>query len=110
MTESDDWSVTPTEHASLEGLEGSPHARVFEGEPQTIRLTLAEGERVPPHQHPDRQIVLHLLEGRLTLTLGDTDHDVRAGDLVRFDGAQDVSPTALERSVAVLVLAPRDAE
>ncbi|MCU4743114.1 cupin domain-containing protein [Halobacteria archaeon AArc-m2/3/4] len=99
--------VTPTERTTLEALEGSPHARVFEGEPQTIRLTLDAGEIVPPHQHPDRQIVLHLLEGHLSVTLGEDEHDVTAGEVVRFDGNQDVSPEALEKSTALLVLAPR---
>lgn len=102
-----DRPVTPTECVTLADLEESPHAHAFDGEPQTIRLTLEEGETIPPHRHPDRQIVLHLLEGRLVVTLGDDDHEVAAGELVRFDGNQDVSPEALEDSVAVLVLAPR---
>ena len=110
MSERTFQSVTPTEHTTLETLEGSPHARVFDGEPQTIRLTLDEGDSVPPHQHPDRQIVLHLLEGKLSVTLGEDDHEVNAGELVRFDGNQDISPEALEESTAVLVLAKRAAE
>lgn len=103
----DDATVTPTELVALDELDGTPHARVFEGEPQTIRLTLDEGESVAPHQHPDRQIVLHLLEGRLSMTLGDEEYDVTDGSVVRFDGNQDVSPTAIEPSTALLVLAKR---
>lgn len=102
--------VTPTERETLADLEGTPHARVFEGEPQTIRLTLEAGERVPPHQHPDRQIVFHLLEGRVDVTLDETVYEVTAGEVVRFDGNQDISPEALEDSTALLVLAPRAAE
>ncbi|WP_312907432.1 cupin domain-containing protein [Natronosalvus caseinilyticus] len=100
-------SAAPTERAVLKDLEGSPHARVFEGEPQTIRLTLSAGDSIASHQHPDRQIVFYLLEGRLTVTLGEDDHDLEAGDIVRFDGDQYVSPAAIEDSVALLVLAPR---
>lgn len=107
MTDEAELPVTPTEHATLEDLEGTPHARAFEGEPQTIRLRLDAGETVPPHQHPDRQIVLHLLEGHLSVTLGADEHEVNAGEIVRFDGNQDVSPEALEKSTALLVLAPR---
>ncbi|GAB3027910.1 cupin domain-containing protein [Natronobiforma cellulositropha] len=104
-------AVDSTERVTLTDLEGTPHARVFEGEPQTIRLTLAAGDSIAPHQHPDRQIVLHLLEGSLAVTLGENEHELEAGEVVRFDGDQYVSPTALEDSVALLVLAPRaDAE
>lgn len=99
--------VTPTERVTLADLEAAPHARVFDGEPQTIRLALEEGETIAPHRHPDRQIVLHLLEGRLAVTVGDDEYEVNAGELVRFDGNQDISPTALEDSTAVLVLSPR---
>ncbi|WP_255171551.1 cupin domain-containing protein [Natrononativus amylolyticus] len=96
-----------TEVASLDDLEGRPHARLFDGEPQTIRLTLEAGNCVAPHQHPDREIVLHLLEGRLTVTLGEEEYDVTEGTVVRFDGDQYVSPEAVEDSTALLVLAKR---
>ena len=107
MSETESRPISPTEKVTLDELEGEPHAHLFDEEPQTIRLTLAEGERVPPHQHPDRRIVLHLLEGALSVRLGDDEHEVRAGEVVRFDGNQDVSPEALEDSVALLVLALR---
>ncbi|TYL36465.1 cupin [Natronococcus pandeyae] len=110
MATNDDHSVTETERATLEELEGSSRVQVFDGEPRTIKLALDAGERIPPHQHPDRQIVLHLLEGRLRLTVGDDDHEVEAGELVRFDGDQEISPEALEESTAVLVLAKRSEE
>ena len=107
MTVTNEWRSQPTEAVTLEEVEGKPHARLFEHEPQTIRLTLEAGDDIAPHQHPDRQIVLHLLEGHLSVTLGDDEHELRAGDVVRFDGNQYVSPTALEDSVALLVLAKR---
>ncbi|WP_254861582.1 cupin domain-containing protein [Halovivax gelatinilyticus] len=99
--------VAPTENVVVDELEGTPHAHCFDEEPMTIRLTLAEGESVPAHQHPDRRIVLHLLSGELSVTLGDDEHAVEAGEVVRFDGNQDVSPTAIEDSVGLLVLAKR---
>ncbi|GAB3663610.1 cupin domain-containing protein [Halopiger thermotolerans] len=108
----DDRRPTPTETRSLESLEQRPHARVFDGEPKTIRLALEEGEEIPPHQHPDREIVFHVLEGRVSIALGDDDHDheVAAGELIRFDGAQEIAPTALADTTALLVLAPRAAD
>ena len=102
-------SIAPTEHVVLEDLHGTPHAHCFEAEPMTVRLTLEEGESVPAHRHPDRRIVFYVVEGELSVTLGDTDHAVHAGEVVRFDGNQDISPTALADSVALIVLAKREA-
>ncbi|WP_440765164.1 cupin domain-containing protein [Natronorubrum sp. DTA7] len=98
---------SPTERRRLDFLEETPHAHLFDGEPQTIRLALADGERIPTHQHPDRKIVLHVLEGHLTVSLGDDEYDVREGDVVRFDGAQEISPKAQADTTALLVLARR---
>ena len=106
-SESDTDSIAPTEHVVLDDLEGRPHAHLFEAEPMTIRLTLEEGQSVLAHRHPDRRIVLYVVEGELSVTLGDTDHAVRAGEVVRFDGNQDVSPMAREDTVALIVLAER---
>ena len=93
---------------SLDDLAGEPHAAVFPGEePKPVRLTLDAGESVPAHRHPGRTVVCHVLSGEVTVTLGDDDVTLDAGDVARFDGDQDVSPTAVEPSVAVLVLADR---
>ncbi|SFS88955.1 cupin domain-containing protein [Halostagnicola kamekurae] len=110
MTDSTTRSPSSTERVSLETLEGEPHARVFEGEPKTVRLTLAEGQQVPAHAHPGRQVVFHVLEGRMTVTVGEDRHELRAGELLRFDGEREVSPKALERSVAIVVLAQNATE
>ncbi|XVH33264.1 cupin domain-containing protein (plasmid) [Haloferacaceae archaeon DSL9] len=97
-----------TSVVALDGIDGEPHANVFPGaEPKTIRLTLEAGESVPPHDHPDREIVFHLLSGRIRLRLGDEAVDVEEGEIARFDGAQPISPEALEDSRAVIVLANR---
>jgi quercetin dioxygenase-like cupin family protein len=96
------------ERVALEDLDAAPHAVAFpDSEPRVVKLTLAAGESVDPHQHPEREIVLLLRRGRLELTLDSEVHRVTAGELVTFDGAQDISPRALEDSEAVLVLAPR---
>ena len=91
---------------SLDDLEGEPHAAVFpDEEPKTVRLTLDAGESVPAHQHPGRTVVCHVLSGELDVQLGDDEVTLAAGDVARFDGGQDISPTAVEPSVALLVLA-----
>lgn len=96
------------EIAVLDELTATPHARPFgAGEPLVIRLALAADEQVDPHRHPDRQIVLYLLTGRVELSLDDERHELAAGDVIRFDGRREVSPRALEDSEALLVLAKR---
>jgi quercetin dioxygenase-like cupin family protein len=90
----------------LPDLDGDGRGVLFDGEPRTVRLALDAGDGVPAHRHPDRDIVLHLLSGRLDLQLGDESVAVTPGDVVRFDGDQDIAPTAREDSVALLVLAP----
>jgi mannose-6-phosphate isomerase-like protein (cupin superfamily) len=92
----------------LRELEGVPHATVFsDGEPRTIRLTLDAGERVDPHQHPGRDIVLYLVEGAMTLHLDDETFELEDGDVTRFDGEYEISPVAIEPSTALIILAPR---
>ncbi|MFB6205127.1 MAG: cupin domain-containing protein [Haloglomus sp.] len=92
----------------LDELDGQPHANVFPGaEPKTIRLTLSEGEAVPTHSHPDREIVFYLVEGTIELTLGGQTHRLTADEIARFDGEQEISPRAIEESTALIVLAPR---
>lgn len=93
---------------TLSALDGEPHARVFpDAEPKTIRLTLAADEEIPAHTHPDREIVLYLVSGKLALRVGDEVDTLEAGDVARFDGERVVSPRAIEASTALLVLAPR---
>lgn len=95
------------ELVDLDDVEATPHADLFEAEPQTIRLALDAGEEIAPHQHPDRQIVFHLLEGEVVVTLDGEVYELAAGEVARFDGDQSVSPRAIEDSTALLVLAPR---
>jgi quercetin dioxygenase-like cupin family protein len=96
------------EVTALEELTDAPHAEVFENrDPRTVRLQLDEGESVPPHTHPGTDVVLHLLSGRLALSLDGETHEVAAGELVQFSGDREVSPRAVEPATAVLVFAPR---
>lgn len=93
---------------TLDELDGQPHANVFpDREPKTVRLSLDADESVPAHSHPGRDIVLYLVEGEVELQLGDRTHDLTAGEIARFEGEQEISPRAVEPSVALIVLAPR---
>ena len=93
-----------TERATLDG-DGDGRARLFDGEPKTVQLTLDAGESIPAHEHPGRDIVFFLRSGAVDLTLGDETLSLAPGDVVRFDGDQDISPTATADSEALLVLA-----
>ncbi|RDI70078.1 cupin domain-containing protein [Halopelagius longus] len=96
-----------SEITSLDEPESEPHAELFETRrPRMVRLSLDADERVPPHRHPGNDIVLHLVEGHLELTLDDETHELRAGQLARFSGEREISPYAVEPSTAVVVFAP----
>lgn len=92
----------------LRDLEGTPHANAFPtAEPKTVRLALDADERVDPHTHPGRDVVLYVIEGAIDLELDDERHAVAAGDVARFDGEREISPVAREPSVALVVVAER---
>lgn len=71
--------------------------------PRTLRLKLNEGDERPKHQHPGKEILLFVHEGELSLLLGEERRRVREGDAIRFSGDQEISPRAVEDTVAVLV-------
>lgn len=97
-----------TNITTLGELDGQPHANVFPGEgPKTIGLTLDADSEVAPHSHPDREIVFYLVEGAVELGLDGETHELSAGDVARFDGDQEIAPRAVEKSTALIVLAPR---
>jgi quercetin dioxygenase-like cupin family protein len=97
------------EITTLADLEEMPHAEVFERDaPQTIRLALDAGERIPPHRHPGTDIVCCLLDGRLELSLDDEEFSLAAGDVARFSGDREISPRATADSTALLVFAPAE--
>jgi quercetin dioxygenase-like cupin family protein len=76
---------------------------VFES-PRTVRLSLAAGESAPPHQHPEATVIFAVHEGRCDLQVGEETLALEAGDVARFDGAQDIAPTAREDLRALVVL------
>ena len=98
---------TMTERVHLSDLDSDGRAALFEGEPHTVFLALAAGDEIPPHRHPDRDVVCHVLDGELSMRLGEERHDLQVGDVLRFDGDQDISPVARSDCEAVLVLASR---
>ncbi|MFC7026501.1 cupin domain-containing protein [Halomicroarcula sp. GCM10025324] len=95
-----------TEHVSLDNLAEGSRQSLFEAGPRTVRLALDAGEDVPAHRHSDRNIVCHLVAGELVLGLGSETVALSAGEVVRFDGDQDISLRAETDCEALLVLSP----
>lgn len=96
-------------HKPINDCEGVPHANVFPTEePKTIRLTLDEGDSVGAHNHPDRQIILYQISGKMDLRLDGESHLLKEGDVIQFDGTHEVSPIAKEDSTALIVLAKKN--
>ena len=99
------------EITAIDDLTEAPHAEVFEQrDPRTVRLALDAGESVPAHTHPGTNVVLHLLDGRLELSLDDETYEIESGEIARFSGERSVSPHAVEPSTAIVVLAPAGEE
>jgi redox-sensitive bicupin YhaK (pirin superfamily) len=96
--------LDPTERASLDELGDRPHAVAFDDGPRTVRLSLDAGDSVPEHAHPDRNVVVAVLNGELTLRLDGEDHRLSTGDLLRFDGRRRVVPEARTDTTALVVL------
>lgn len=102
-----DVDTTP-EVTTVEELEAAPHAEVFEQRrPRVVRLQLGAGESVPPHTHPESDVVIHLLEGEVALALDDEVYELSAGQTIRFSGRREVSPEAVTDATALVVFAPR---
>ncbi|SFR85142.1 Cupin domain-containing protein [Halomicrobium zhouii] len=93
------------ERANVDAADEAGRAALFEGEPRTVHLSLSADQRVPAHDHPDRQILFHVLEGEIALDLDDETHDLSAGDVLRFDGDCQISPKAVSDARALVVLA-----
>jgi quercetin dioxygenase-like cupin family protein len=97
------------EHVSLADPTEEPHAELFETpQPRAVRLSLDAGQSMPAHTHPESDVLLHVVEGSITVALDGESYETTAGDLLRFDGRRAVAPRAETDAVAVVVFAPRE--
>ncbi|MBX0296485.1 cupin domain-containing protein [Haloarcula nitratireducens] len=93
------------ERANVDAAESEGRTALFEGEPRTVHLSLSAEQRVPPHDHPERRILFHVLDGEIALDLDEETYDLSAGDALRFDGDRQISPEAVTDARALVVLA-----
>lgn len=99
------------EHVTLTDPTEEPHAELFETpRPRAVRLSLDAGQSMPAHTHPESDVLIHVVEGRMTVELDGEPYEAAAGDLLRFDGRREVAPRAETDAVAVVTFAPRAAD
>lgn len=96
------------ETVNLFDPDATPHAELFERGPRTVRLKLAAGEAMPAHDHPELDVLIHVVDGEMAVRLDDETYDLSAGDLLRFAGEREIVPEAITDCVALVVLAPRE--
>lgn len=96
-----------TQITGLDEITASGRTMVFD-DPKSIALSLDAGETVPPHRHPGETILFSVLDGEISLALGDVEHDLTTGDVARFSGDQDISPSAVTDARAFLVFVPQN--
>lgn len=92
------------ERATLDA-DGEGRTALFGSNPRTVLLSLSADERVPPHTHPEADVLFQVLDGEFDLDLGDETHHLTAGEIARFDGDQEISPRAVTDARALVVLA-----
>lgn len=68
-------------------------------------VTLAEGSRLPEHQHPHEQIV-HVVRGKLRLLVAGVTHDVGSGESLYLASAVPHAVEALEETLVLDTFSP----
>jgi quercetin dioxygenase-like cupin family protein len=68
-------------------------------------FTLAQGADLPSHSHPQEQTG-YLVSGRMMLTIGETEYDVRPGDAWVVPGGMPHGARVIKDSIAVEVFSP----
>lgn len=96
-----------TECVDLDDIAERERTQVFD-DPKSVLLGLDAEETIPPHRHPGRTILFHVLAGSIELTIDEESHDLDTGQVARFSGDRDISPTATTDARALLVFVPRD--
>lgn len=92
-------SASAAEIASGEG-------KVFDAPDYVVvRKKLAAGSEMKRHNHPGHDVLLTMSKGRVVFELNDGEkHELKPGDVMRFDGADFISGKAAEASEFVVTL------
>lgn len=71
-----------------------------------IHLTLAPGQRLPPHRHPGREVILQALEGSVTLHLDEVGLELVAGQRTHLSGEVLLEPANDGKLPAAVLVTP----
>lgn len=76
---------------------------IFDGENyKVVKIVMPEGKDIPKHNHESNTIIFSVLIGKMELILSDgtneENHILIPGDVLRFDGSNYISGSALEDS------------
>lgn len=70
-----------------------------------VRRSFKKGDVIPKHNHPEADVVFLLLQGSIDLKIGSDSLVIKQGDIVNFDGEDEISGKILEdSSFAVFLL------
>ena len=90
----------------LPALEGILRKTLVHGEKMLLtEFRLSNGAVLPRHAHPYEQTG-YLVQGRMRLTIGSEQHDVRPGDSWSIPGKVEHGADILEDSIAIEVFSP----
>lgn len=72
-------------------------------------LNMKPGQVIPPHQHEDSDLILHVLTGGVELTVDGKVQNITAGDVIYCEGKETFSlkNNTNENMSCFVVLAPR---
>jgi quercetin dioxygenase-like cupin family protein len=72
-------------------------------------LNLAPGQEIPPHQHEESDLILHVLTGEGVLTVDGAAQPVETGDVVHCSGKEvfSLKNSSSENLSCFVVIAPR---
>jgi quercetin dioxygenase-like cupin family protein len=92
-------------------LENSLTKRVIFNEEKvlTFVLNMMPGQELPPHQHEDSDLVMHVLTGSAELTVDDNTQTITTGDVVHCVGNEvfSMKNNTNENLSCFVVIAPR---
>lgn len=70
-----------------------------------VRKVLKAGEKIPSHNHKGEEIFFAVMTGKIKVFLNETEtHDLKAGDVLKFNGENFISADALEDTSVLISL------
>lgn len=72
---------------------------------KVVKKAAEKGWKIERHNHPDEEIVFTLIKGEVVVHLNEEeDYNLKAGDVLNFNGENSISVDFLESSEVVITL------